>query len=412
MTESDREFDVIVFGATGFTGQLVVEYIAEQYGPSSGLRWAIAGRSQAKLDAVATGLPGEIERLVADSANAEDMQTLAGRTKVICTTVGPYAKYGSELVAACVAQGTHYCDLTGEIHWMRRMIDAHQSAAERSGARIVHTCGFDCIPSDLGTLFVQNAMRERTGVPAHHVKFRVVGSKGGASGGTIDSGINMMEEAREDPQILELNADPYALNPLNMPRGIDGLDQTSAEQDPDFQQWTAPFVMAGINTRVVRRSNALMNYAYGHDFRYDEAVLMGEGATGFAKATALAAGTAMMMGAMAIGPIRNLMLPMLPKPGEGPSKETRENGYFDIALLGLNPDDAEQNIRASVKGDRDPGYGSTAKMLAESAVCLARDELDVGGGFWTPASAMGTALIERLGSNAGVTFALEDVGPR
>ena len=412
MTESDREFDVIVFGATGFTGQLVVEYIAEQYGPSNGLRWAIAGRSQAKLDAVATGLPGEIERLVADSANAEDMQTLAGRTKVICTTVGPYAKYGSELVAACVAQGTHYCDLTGEIHWMRRMIDAHQSAAERSGARIVHTCGFDCIPSDLGTLFVQNAMRERTGVPAHHVKFRVVGSKGGASGGTIDSGINMMEEAREDPQILELNADPYALNPLNMPRGIDGLDQTSAEQDPDFQQWTAPFVMAGINTRVVRRSNALMNYAYGHDFRYDEAVLMGEGATGFAKATALAAGTAMMMGAMAIGPIRNLMLPMLPKPGEGPSKETRENGYFDIALLGLNPDDAEQNIRASVKGDRDPGYGSTAKMLAESAVCLARDELDVGGGFWTPASAMGTALIERLGSNAGVTFALEDVGPR
>jgi short subunit dehydrogenase-like uncharacterized protein len=335
------------------------------------------------------------------------MQTLAGRTKVICSTVGPYAKYGSELVAACVEQGTDYCDLTGEIHWMRRMIDAHQTAAERSGARIVHTCGFDCIPSDLGVLFVQNAMRERTGVAANHVKFRVVGSKGGASGGTIDSGINMMEEAREDPQILELNADPYALNPLNMPRGIDGLDQTSAEQDPDFQQWTAPFVMGTINTRVVRRGNALMDYAYGHDFRYDEAVLTGQGPTGFAKAAALAAGTAMIMGAMAIGPIRNLMLPMLPKPGEGPSKETQENGYFEIALLGLNPDDAEKNIRATVKGDRDPGYGSTAKMLAESAVCLATDELDVGGGFWTPASAMGTSLIERLGANAGVTFTLD-----
>ncbi len=407
MSESDRDFDVVVFGATGFTGQLVAEYMARQYGLASGLRWAIAGRNQAKLDAVASSLPGTIECLVADSANAEDMQTLAGRTKVICTTVGPYAKYGSELVAACVEQGTDYCDLTGEIHWMRRMIDAHQTAAERSGARIVHTCGFDCIPSDLGVLFVQNAMRERTGVAANHVKFRVVGSKGGASGGTIDSGINMMEEAREDPQILELNADPYALNPLNMPRGIDGLDQTSAEQDPDFQQWTAPFVMGTINTRVVRRGNALMDYAYGHDFRYDEAVLTGQGPTGFAKAAALAAGTAMIMGAMAIGPIRNLMLPMLPKPGEGPSKETQENGYFEIALLGLNPDDAEKNIRATVKGDRDPGYGSTAKMLAESAVCLATDELDVGGGFWTPASAMGTSLIERLGANAGVTFTLD-----
>lgn len=409
MSESDREFDVVVFGATGFTGQLVAEYMGEQYGPAGDLRWAIAGRSQAKLDAVASGLPGEIECLIADSANAEDMRTLAARTRVVCTTVGPYAKYGSELVAACVEQGTHYCDLAGEIHWMRRMIDAHQSAAERSGARIVHTCGFDCIPSDLGTLFVQNAMRERAGEPANHVKFRVVASKGGASGGTIDSGVNMMEEARDDPQILELNADPYALNPLNMPRGLDGLDQTSAEQDPDFRQWTAPFVMASINTRVVRRSNALMNYAYGHDFRYDEAVLTGTGAAGFAKAAALAAGTAMMMGAMAIGPIRNLVLPLLPKPGEGPSKETRENGYFEIALLGLNPNDPEGNVRATIKGDRDPGYGSTAKMLAESAVCLARDALEVAGGFWTPASAMGTQLIERLDSNAGVTFTLDTV---
>jgi short subunit dehydrogenase-like uncharacterized protein len=407
MTESDREFDVVVFGATGFTGQLVAEYMAERYPPAGELRWAIAGRSQAKLDAIAAGLPGEIECLVADSANAEDMRTLAARTRVVCTTVGPYAKYGSELVAACVEEGTHYCDLAGEIHWMRRMIDTHQSAAERSGARIVHSCGFDCIPSDLGTLFVQNAMRERTGGPANHVKFRVVGSKGGASGGTIDSGVNMMEEARDDPEILELNADPYALNPLNMPRGLDGLDQTSAEQDPDFRQWTAPFAMGTINTRVVRRSNALMNYAYGQDFRYDEAILTGEGTAGFAKAAALAAGTAMMMGALAIAPIRNLVLPMLPKPGEGPSRETQENGYFEIALLGLNPEDPEGNVRATVKGDRDPGYGSTAKMLAESAVCLAMDELDVGGGFWTPASAMGTRLIERLGSNAGVTFTLD-----
>ena len=287
------------------------------------------------------------------------------------------------------------------------MIDTHLSTAERTGARIVHSCGFDCIPSDLGTLFVQNAMRERTGEPASHVKFRVVGSKGGASGGTIDSGVNMMEEARDDPQILELNADPYALNPLNMPRGIDGLDQTSAEQDPDFRQWTAPFAMGAINTRVVRRSNALMNYAYGHEFRYDEAVLTGEGPAGFAKAAALAAGTAMVMGALAIAPIRNLVLPLLPKPGEGPSRETQQNGYFEIILLGLNPEDPEGNVRATVKGDRDPGYGSTAKMLAESAVCLAMDELDVGGGFWTPASAMGMPLIERLGSNAGVTFTLD-----
>ena len=407
MSEADREFDVVIFGATGFTGQLVAEYMTEQYGPDSDLRWAIAGRSQAKLDAIAAGLPEAIECLVADSANASDMRAMAARTRVVCTTVGPYAKYGSELVAACVEESTHYCDLAGEIHWMRRMIDTHLSTAERTGARIVHSCGFDCIPSDLGTLFVQNAMRERTGEPANHVKFRVVGSKGGASGGTIDSGVNMMEEARDDPQILELNADPYALNPLNMPRGIDGLDQTSAEQDPDFRQWTAPFAMGAINTRVVSRSNALMNYAYGHEFRYDEAVLTGEGPAGFAKAAALAAGTAMVMGALAIAPIRNLVLPLLPKPGEGPSRETQQNGYFEITLLGLNPEDPEGNVRATVKGDRDPGYGSTAKMLAESAVCLAMNELDVGGGFWTPASAMGTPLIERLGSNAGVTFTLD-----
>jgi short subunit dehydrogenase-like uncharacterized protein len=336
------------------------------------------------------------------------MAGLAKQTKVVCSTVGPYAKYGTKLIAACAEHGTHYCDLTGEVHWMRSMIDAYQITAERTGARIVFSCGFDCIPSDLGVFFMQQAMRERHGVPARHVKYRVVAFKGAASGGTVGTMMYMMEEAAEDPEIMELAADPYALNPLNAPRGLDGPDQTSAEIDHDFDQWTAPFVMAGVNTRVVRRSNSLMGYDYGHDFRYDEAMLMGEGGLGFAKASAVSAATAAMNTAMTFAAVRSMAAPMLPSSGQGPSRAQQKAGFFDIDLLAIHPEDPSKNLRGNVHGDRDPGYGSTAKMLGESAVCLAKNDLPVGGGLWTTASAMGDALIDRLQTNAGVTFTLQD----
>ena len=335
------------------------------------------------------------------------LRELVGKARVVLTTVGPYAKYGSELVAACAEAGTHYCDLTGEVHWMHDMINRYQSQAEQSGARIVHTCGFDSIPSDMGVYFLQKHMRERHGVPAAHIKYRTRAFSGGFSGGTLDSMWTMMEQAKDDPRILKIMQDPYCLNPEG-PRGLDGPDRNSPFFDEDFNAWTGPFVMGPVNTRVVRRSNALQHFAYGHDFRYDEATIAGTGPLAALGAAATSFGTTAFTGLAALTPTRNLLKSMMPKPGEGPSEEVQEKGFFHIELLAKHPELPSKNMRAHVKGDRDPGYGSTAKMLVESAVSLAQDDLAVGGGFWTPASAMGDELLERLPANAGVTFELED----
>ncbi len=404
MTNGNREFDVVLFGATGFTGKLVAEYLLNKYGVDGELRWAMAGRSLGKLEQVRDELQNSsIPLLTADSDDESSLDDLAGKAKVICTTVGPYALYGSKLVAACVNAGTHYCDLTGETQWMRRMIDAHQEEAEASGARIVHTCGFDSIPSDLGVLFLQDAMMDTHSTPACHIKYRVVGASGTFSGGTVASLINVLEEATRDSSLRKMLADPYALNPEGAHRGRDVNDQTGAIYDEDFERWTLPFVMAAINTRVVRRSNALMDNAYGTDFRYDEAMLAPKGA-GALKAKLSAAAMTGGTAALAIPPLRAVAKRFLPKPGEGPSQEVRENGYYEILLYGINPEDRDKDMVVKVTGDMDPGYGSTSKMLAEAAVCLAQDELDCGGGFWTPASAMGQTLIARLQKDAGLTF--------
>jgi len=406
MTGANREFEIVVYGATGFSGRLVVEYLLDCYGVGGTLRWAIAGRSANRLSEVATelGVKG-IPVIVADSNDSTAMKALAARTRVVCTTVGPYAKYGTELLAACVEQGSHYCDLTGELYWMRRMIDVYQGKAEQSGARIVYSCGFDSIPSDLGTLSVQNAMFDRYGVRGKHVKYRIVEESATVSGGTIASAVNMIEEKNRDPQIQELMDDPYVLNPPNAVRGPDGLGQTGAIKDSDFDQWTAPNMMEIVNSRVVRRTNALLNYPWSQDFRYDEAILTGAGARGFVMAKVVAAGTALMLKALEAGPLRKLLLSMTPKPGEGPSKEAQEKGRFEIAVLALHPETSEKNLQVTLKGDRD-AYGATAIMLAESAVCLAKDELAVGGGFWTPASAMGEMLLKRLTASGVMTYSL------
>lgn len=421
MPNAKSEFDIVVWGATGFTGELVADYLLDSYGlPGTDtapaiagkypeiVRWAIAGRNPAKLEALQERLGVPVPILIADSDDAASLEELVGKTTVVLTTVGPYAQYGSKLVAACAASGTHYCDLTGEVQWMRKMIDQHQVAAEASGARIVHTCGFDSIPSDLGTLFVHNAMRAQSNDDCGYVKYRTSKFKGGMSGGTIASMMNMMEEAERDPGLTDLLADPYALNPADAARGLDGPDKVTPEYDKDFDSYVAPFVMAAINTRVVRRSNALMNNRYGQQFCYDEGTLTGEGPAGFAKSLAMSATTGLLTGATAIRPLRELLQRFVPKPGEGPDEDLRESGFFEIELCARGAADPDVEVRAVVRGDKDPGYGSTAKMIAESAVCLAFDELSVGGGVWTPASAMGELLIERLHERAGVTFTLYD----
>jgi short subunit dehydrogenase-like uncharacterized protein len=401
---TERDYEVIVYGATGFTGKLVAEYLLKTYGSNGELRWAMAGRSLDKLERVASELNADgVPLLVADSGDSDALVKLVQSTKVLCTTVGPYALYGSALVTACARNGTHYCDLTGEVQWMQRMIAGHQDDAVASGARIVHTCGFDSIPSDMGVLFLQNAMQAAHGVPATHVKYRTVGASGTFSGGTLASMVNMFNEMAADPSLRKTLADPYSLNPTGSVRGTDVDDQTGAIYDEDFKRWTIPFMMAAINTRVVRRSNALLNNTWGEDFNYDEATLAPEGQGGFkSKLVSLAMNAG--AGAIVFKPTRALLNRWLPDPGEGPSLEQREKGYFDIALYGVHPSDRSKDMQARVTGDRDPGYGSTSKMLGEAAVCLAKDDLSCGGGFWTPASAMGTALLERLQAKAGMTF--------
>ena len=405
----EREFDVIVWGATGFTGQLVVEYLVSTYGVDGGLRWAIAGRNQDKLEAVRASCLPDAQRssltiLTADSADTASLQALVRRTRVICTTVGPYAKYGTPLVAACVDAGTHYCDLTGEVQWMARVIPQYQEAAEASGARIVHTCGFDSVPFDMGAWYVQQVMFERHGVYAQQVKGRVGRNRGAASGGTIASILNMMDEAKKDPDVRRQVADPYVLYPAGIPDGRDGRDQQGARFDPDFNQWTSPFIMAAINTRVVRRTNALLGFPWGETFRYDEATLS---ASRFqATRNSVLGGVGML--ALALGPTRKLAERFLPKPGEGPSRAQREAGYYEVFFRGIDPQDRSRDTTIKVTGDMDPGYGSTSKMLGEAAVCLAKDDLTVGGGFWTPASALDGKYLDRLQKNAGLTFEVCD----
>ena len=407
---SEKEFDVVFLGATGFTGQLVIEYVFNNYGVGGELKWAIAGRNQSKLESIAHKVAAEdadqIPLIVTDTTDETSVTELVQRTKVVCTTVGPYAMYGNELVKACAINGTHYCDLTGEVQWMRRMIDLYETTAQSTGARIVHTCGFDSIPSDLGVHFAQSQMKEIHGSYATEVKCRIGKTKGGMSGGTVASMMNMMEEMKTDPSLRSLLADPYSLNPVNTPPGIDKQDQMGAQYDAEFRQWTAPFVMAAINTRVVRRSNALMGFKYGGEFKYSESMLVGDGPSGYLKAMAVAGASILMGVVSAFDPTRALAKPMLPAPGEGPSKETIETGFFNLEFLakGTNADGDAACVKVKVTGDKDPGYGATCKMLAESAICLAKDDLETEGGIWTPSSAMGDVLIERLQENAGMTF--------
>ena len=405
----ERRFDIIVWGASGFTGRLVVEYLAQRCGPDASLQWAVAGRDRDKLENVLSryvDAAAKPEILLADSHDRASLDKLARDARVIISTVGPYAKYGSALVAACVEQGTHYCDLAGESQWIRQMIDQHDAAARQSGACIVNCCGFDSIPSDIGVAFLQREAASQFGAPCESVTLIVRAIRGGASGGTYASMLNAVVSAREDRNIARILADPYALNPDGERQGPDGRDQSGVRFHPDARAWTAPFVMAAINTRIVRRTNALLDYPYGRDFRYSEVTFTGSGAGGWLRAAIMTAGLGAFMFFASFEWSRNSIVRwMIPAPGEGPNRKQREQGFFNLQLLGKTA--GGDVIRARVTGDRDPGYGSTSKMLAESAICLARENSNALGGFRTPVAAMGRHLEQQLIEFAGLTFTLE-----
>ncbi|MEM9746447.1 MAG: saccharopine dehydrogenase NADP-binding domain-containing protein [Actinomycetota bacterium] len=407
---TDRELDLIVYGATSFVGQLTVAHLARRVADGAELRWAIAGRNAQKLAGVASDhdLGDDVAQLVADAADRAALDELAARTRVVVSTVGPYATYGSDLVAAVADAGTDYCDLTGEPQWIARMIDAHHDRAAETGSRIVHCCGFDSIPSDLGVWFTQQQAIERFGTHCQSVSYRLIGASGTASGGTIASGMNMVEEAAADPEIAKLVGDPFALMPEGVEPGVRQDDITIARRDDAAEGWIAPFVMAAINTKIVHRSHALLGRPWGDDFRYDEAMAMGAGPLGAAKAAGVGSAMVSFMAISSLGPARRLIGRFLPEPGTGPSPEQQEKGYFTVRLYGRTADG--DRITTEVTGDRDPGYGSTAKMLAETAWLLADTSPDESGapGSTTPAAVLGAPLVDRLVDHAGLTFDVVD----
>lgn len=388
----NREFDVIVYGATGYTGRLVAEYLAKQYGHGGEVSWAMAGRSADKLAAVRDeiGAPAETPLVVADANDKDSLKAMVERAGCIATTVGPYQLYGEAVVAACCGAGTDYVDLCGEPAWMYQMIDAYKPAATASGARIVFSCGFDSIPFDMGVWFLQQAAIEKLGAPVPRIKGRVRKMQGTFSGGTAASFKATMAAVMKDPTLLGALQNPFSLT-----EGFGGVPQPAGNkpiEDTDIGSWSAPFVMAAINTKNIHRSNALLDHQYGRDFVYDEMMLTGPGEQG--KQAAIAVASMDMMGG-----------DDGPKPGEGPSKEEREAGFYDVLFYGVAGDGTV--IKAGVTGDKDPGYGSTSKMLSEAAICLVKDASDTPGGIWTPAPAMGERLLKRLTSNAGLTFKIE-----
>jgi short subunit dehydrogenase-like uncharacterized protein len=391
--KSSSKFDIVVYGATGFTGQLVAEYLAAHYTGNDAPKWAMAGRSMDKLASVrdAIGAPADTALIEADASDPASLKAMVNQSNSVLSTVGPYQLYGSELVAICAATGTDYLDLCGEPVWMRQMIDSHEAEAQSTGARIVFSCGFDSLPFELGVFFCQQAAKNVLGAPVSRVKGRVREMRGTFSGGTAASMRAIFEAAARDLSLVALLKNPFSLTP-----GFEGPKQPPGNKpsfDEDLKSWTAPFVMANINTRNVHRSNMLMGFPYGKDLVYDEMMVTGPGEQGEAMAKKVMSANNKLSGAD------------VPKPGEGPSKEERDSGLYDLLFVGVGADGRQ--VRVSVRGDRDPGYGSTSKMIAECAICL-RNAPDVKGGMWTPGAAMGNQLMKRLVDHAGITFTVED----
>ncbi|MDB2331373.1 saccharopine dehydrogenase NADP-binding domain-containing protein [Alteromonas sp.] len=386
-----REFDVVIFGATGFTGKLVAEYFQAEYGSDDSVSWAIAGRNESKLQQVKEelGISDSVTSIVADGDDDTALDALTKRTQVVLTTVGPYQIYGEKLLSACVENGTGYTDLCGEPAWMHQMINKYEDKAKETGANIVFSCGFDSVPFDLGVHYLQQHAKTQTGDVIDYVKGRVRKMQGTFSGGTAASLKATMVAAHKDKSIMAALINPYSL--ADMENSQKQPDGNKPYYDEALGTWVAPFIMAAINTKNVHRTNYLANYAYGKTFQYDEMLMTGPGEKGEAMANHVAKD-------------KSLASDDGPKPGEGPSKEERENGFYDVIFVGTATNG--ETLSVSVKGDKDPGYGSTSKMIAESALCLCKD-VSLNGGFFTPAAALGNELIKRLETKAGLTFAIE-----
>ncbi len=411
------QFDVIVFGATSFVGQILAQYLTDTFNNQGqeSLNWAIAGRSQQKLDEVKAGLKNrtgqaELTTLIADAHDEAAIKALCEQGKVIISTVGPYALYGETLVKVCAETGTDYCDLTGEVQWISRMLSKYEETAKASGAHIVHCSGFDSIPSDMGVYFTQQQAKESLGEYCTSISMRVKAAKGGASGGTIASMLNITKEVIANPSMRKDLVNPYWVCPPEHGFKVRQFDTKGPTFDNNFQAWTAPFIMAAINTRIVFRSNGLAGAPYGKDFKYDEAMLVGKGLKGRLTATAIVAGLGAFFIGAAIKPTRWLLEnKILPKPGEGPSPKEQVEGYYDIRFVGKTP--AGKEIRTKVVGQGDPGYGSTSKMLGQVGACLALDKEQLNnkkGGFWTTSTLFGDRLIERLEKDAQLKFEVLD----
>ena len=438
-----RDYTLILYGATSFVGQITAHYLSE-FLQAQPIHWAIAGRNKDKLEKLKQALMGNTakgnnnaindstddstddsahgsahkgdmampnlpEIIIADSEDDESLEAMCQRGQVIISTVGPYLKYGEPLIKACVQTGTDYVDLTGETIFIKDMMDNYQAEAQRSGARIVNSCGFDSIPSDLGVYFTQQQAKLRYDAPCAKIEMRVKSAKGGLSGGTIASMATIFAEAGQDQARRQQLADPYLLNDDPQAPQVRQVTHSVPSYDETHERWLAPFIMDSINTRIVHRSNQLLDYAYGRDFKYDEAMWMPSGLKGRAMSYALTAGIGSFALTMSFAKSRELISEhILPKSGDGPSKKEQNEGHFDLRFFATTA--KGQRINSKVTGNRDPGYGSTSRMLAQAALCLAQDtdKRDIGGGFWTPAAAMGDALTDRLCRYGVLNFSLTD----
>jgi short subunit dehydrogenase-like uncharacterized protein len=411
MSDRTRRYDLVVWGATGFVGRLVSEYITETYSPEE-VSVAVAGRNRDKLRRLEDELTDSAEMwddvptVLGDATEPETLRKIAGDARVVCTTVGPYTKYGTPMVEACVEAGTDYCDLTGEVNWIRRMVDTYHEEAVESGARIVHSCGFDSVPADIGTLLVQSFAEERFGSPCDSVRIYLEEGNGGVSGGTLASAAELFRAASEDPAARRALQNPYSLAPKGKREGPDTGEQTGPRKDPVRSVWTAPSPMAVVNERVVRRSNAVLGYPWGKGFRCTEVVPTGAGLGGAVGAAAVAGGLKAGKAGMSVGPVRSgLQRFVFPDPGEGPTREEIENGRFTVRVLGRGKGENGRFTAEGVVGaDLDPGYGATARMLGEAAVSLVEDDTEtpLSGGVLTPASGIGKPLADRM-RGAGMT---------
>jgi len=401
----NKTHDIVIFGATSFVGQLICEYMLDQFADGK-LSWALAGRSESKLKTLKERLgplAKELPLIIADASDLSALKQMCQQTKVVLSTVGPYDLYGEPLIQACVATGTDYCDLTGEAHWISKMLKKYEQSAKHSGARIVHCTGFDSIPSDLGVHFLQREARKQFGTPCNQVKLRIKNMRGAASGGTIATALNIAQQIKTDPDVKKIMANPYSLCPSDHGNKT-RQHEVKLEFDPTFKKWTAPFFMSVINTRIVHRSNALSNHAYGNEFKYNEGMMTSNGIKGKLRARSIYWGLGAFFAGISSRPIRALLTRfVLPQPGEGPSKEDQKKGFYDFRFVGTT--EKGEQIMTQVLGDMDPGYGSTAKIIGQVAACMVFDVTDeVGGGFWTPATLMGDVLITRLNQYSGLTF--------